>query len=80
MSGKPQGLVGLRAESREVCSCGVLSSSLSKEGRERKGFSGIWCACGAVCRLWIALEGFVWPVDEGTGHISGWSREHQWIE
>lgn len=37
MSGKPQGLVGLRAESREVCSCGILSSSLSKEGRG-KGF------------------------------------------
>lgn len=35
--GKLKGLVDLRSECREVSSCGVLSSSLSKEGRE-KGF------------------------------------------
>lgn len=54
--------MGLRAESREVCSCGILSDfSLSKEGRG-KGFlesgvhAGLFAGCGSPWR------GFVWPV------------------
>ena len=55
VSGKPQELVGLRAERREVCSCGILSSSLSKEGRG-KGFlesgvyAGLLAGYGSPCR------------------------------
>lgn len=53
VSGKPQ---ELRAERREVCSCGILSSSLSKEGRG-KGFlesgvyAGLLAGYGSPCRV-----------------------------
>ena len=73
MSGKPQGLVGLRAESREICSCGILSFSLSKEGRG-KGFlesgvhAGLFAGYGLPWRVCVATST---SVDEGAKHISG---------